>query len=180
MGLLDIVPGVKEGIAGVVGGAIGYFFGSRQNQAELKQLKKQYATLEEEVHDLRVRLGMIDEIRQCRALVRIAILRQLAWKDGKLENSEKLYVYEYVLKSEDLPADIKLQVMREITCPPTIKENFWIYIKSCYASQLFANSEEKLGFKAVLIGLACVDGFFDPREESYIQQVLESCGIPKN
>lgn len=180
MGLLDIVPGMGtvKTVAGVaVGGVIGYFSGRYSAFNQLQTLKNQYATLEDEVTDLRKRLGSVDEVRLRRTLLKVAILRQLAWKDDTLKSREQLLLYNFILHHPDLPTDCKIQVMREITKKPSAVEQFWQYIDLNYRSQLYNNEEEKLGFKAVLLQLANADQKFNKSEFDFINTVLKSCGL---
>lgn len=181
MGLLDIVPGVsgaKTAIGVAIGGLVGYFTGKYSSSKELKLLKTKYDTLEEEVKDLRSRLGTADENRLRRALLKVAILRQLAWKDGVLDYREKLFLHDFVLEHPDLPADYKIQFMQEINRRPEAIEGYWQYIKMNYQSHLYGSSEEKLGFKAVLLQLAHIDGEYSPAERVFIAGVLKACDLP--
>jgi hypothetical protein len=180
MGLLDVVPGVGEArtIAGMaVGGIVGYFSGRRSAAQEIRQLKTQYHSLEEEVQDLRKRLGAVDATRLQRALLKIAILRQLAWKDEVLDPRELVFLHKFILQHPDLPADYKIQVMLEVSEKPSVMEQFWQYIDANYRTQLYNCEEEKLGFKAILLQLAYIDGEFDTQERIFVSNVLKVCNL---
>jgi tellurite resistance protein len=180
MGLLDVVPGMGEAktmVGMAVGGVVGYFSGKYAAAQEIRHLKTQYRDLEEEVHDLRKRLGIVDEIRLQRALLKIAILRQLAWKDDVLDPREQLFLHQFVLQHPDLPADYKIQVMCEIREKPSMVAKFWQYIDVNYRTQLYGSEEEKLGFKTVLLQLAYIDGEFDKSEQIFVDSVLKACGL---
>lgn len=182
MGLLDIVPGgseVSATIGVVVGGVLGYFTGKYAASQEIRSLKKQYHSLEEEVNDLRKRLGIVDEMRLQRALLKIAILRQLAWKDEVLDIREQLFLHSFILQHPDLPTDYKIQVMSEIGQKPSVVEKFWQYVDVNYRVHLYSNEEEKLGFKTILLQLAHIDGEFDSKEQQFVNEVLKACGLPR-
>ncbi len=174
MGLLDIgAPNSVMTLIGVTGaGATGYVLG-RSGKSEFK---KKWKTAEQERQELSERIGEVDIERQHRAIAKVAILRQLAWKDGKLHDVEKLFIYDYILENPDLAADTKVLVMKEIGNPPSALVDFWDTV-SKRNKDIFCGKDEREGFKSVLAELAHVDGSYDKDEERYINRVLKWCGI---
>jgi len=102
-------------------------------------------------------------------------MRQLAWRDGKLKDAEKLFIYEYIMKHPDLEADVKVEAMLEVTIAPTKFSNFINFLNSSKNKLPTLTAEQADGFESTLIKLASCDGVYDKREEKFIKQIIEAC-----
>ena len=182
MGLLDIVPlgsETKATASGVIGAGMGalagFAWGRFGPNKELKLLKKEHKSLKERIEELERRLGNVDQDKQTIAVIKVSIMRQLAWRDGKLKDAEKLFIYEYIMKHPDLEADVKVEAMLEVTIAPTKFSNFLNFLNSSKNRLPALTAEEVDGFESALIKLASCDGVYDKREEQFIKQIIEAC-----
>ena len=182
MGLLDIVPlgsEMKAATSGVIGAGMGslagFVWGRYGPNKELKLLKKEHKSLKERIEELESRLGNIDQDRQTIAVIKVSIMRQLAWRDGKLKDAEKLFIYEYIMKHPDLEADVKVEAMHEVSIAPTKFSNFMNFLNSNKKKLPVLSSEQVDGFESTLMKLASCDGVYDKREEQFIKKIIEAC-----
>ena len=182
MGLLDIVPLGSEakvaasGAIGIgVGTMAGYVWGKSGPTKELKLLKKEHKSIRERVEELENRLGHVDQDKQSIAVIKVSVMRQLAWRDGQLTDAEKLFIYEYIMKQPDLEADVKVEAMLEVSAAPTMFSNFISFLSSDKNKLPTLTSEQVDGFESTLIKLASCDGVYDKREETFIKQIVEAC-----
>lgn len=181
-----IITKPRESIAGVVGGVVGTAAGVTGGRAwqkvkdwdHVKGVLSQNKALLREIEELKAGNQQESQTRQARAVLRVAILRELAWRDGILHDKEKLYLYEYVLSCSDISAEVKIELMQDINIPVNKIAGFWKVIKKSYKDKVFASQEEKQGFERILYELAGIDGHQDKCELSYIESVLNQCGRP--
>jgi len=123
------------------------------------------------------RLGSVDKQRQKRAINRVAVLKHVAWCDDMLADSERLFLYDFILASPDLQADIKIQLMLEMDMKPACGRFFAFLPRSYKKKDFVASQEEADGFVQQLVRMAEIDGFYDSREEGIIKRVMGACGV---
>ncbi len=176
MGLLDLVPlgrETKAATTGVIGAGVGtltgYVLGKSGSSKELKSVKGRVSELENQLADA-------EKQKQSIALLKISMLRQLAWRDGQLADSEKLFIYEYIMAEPDLNSDLKIEAMHEISNSPTMFSYFVNFMTSNKNKFPPLTREQVDGFEATLKKLADCDGVYDQKEEKYIKQIIEACG----
>jgi len=188
MGVLDIIPGVSTvktagtATAGALAGGIGgYVLGRFSQKKKTEQEREARKAVEEQNALLIQRLQEINLEREELALVRVSILRNIAWEDGDLKDSEKLYIIDYILKSPDIRDNMKLEAMREIDIKPvpfiTFTKNFFSRFHNI---ELFKTNEELEGFKAILYQIGHVDGELSVEEEKFITTITERLAPAKS
>lgn len=172
MGMLDIFSGAAAG------GVLGYVGGLLQSNQKVNELKGDNKSLEKMAKELQERIGVIDPERQKQAIARIALLRQVAWKDDSITDTERLFIHDYILNSNDLATDKKVLAMQELKVKPAMQRQFFELFKKSYKrAELFGSQEEEIGFRTILVNLARCDKEVNPEEREYINQFLASFGL---
>jgi len=158
--------------AALLGGAMLERFRVR---GKLKKNKTEIKALEQELESLKNEQGT----RKGREIARIAVLKKLAWKDGVLHNSERIYIYRYIMTCLEIDSDLMIEAMLDLDAPPTIVKDFWSVFERNYKNKLCSNDDEIRGFREVLIELSEEDGSRDKSETEYLNSVLKSCGLER-
>lgn len=186
MGVLDVIPGVSAaknlaaGMGGaVLGGVMGFFVGRRGQKEARKELETARKEFEREKAMLMERLERLDQEREEMALLRVALLRQLAWEDGVLSDSEKLYIIDYILHSDEIMDSKKIEAIKELDLKPARISNFLKHVADHFsAPPKICNSRiEAEGFVSVLTKVAHVDGEYTRDEERYVEYVKRLVGV---
>ncbi|WP_417784216.1 TerB family tellurite resistance protein [Terasakiella pusilla] len=177
MGVLDIIPGVTTSkiIGGTVAGSVGgYLLAKLSSKQKLEQEKEQRALIEKQNEELIQRIKEMDHEKEERALLRVSILRHIAWEDGELLDAEKLYIINFIINSPDISDFMKIEAIKEIDIQPsTIKKIFDNYFSFFKTIELFKTREEYEGFKEILHQIAYADGTFCSKEEEFIKNILK-------
>ena len=136
---------------------------------------------EKEVKSLEQRIGNIDPDTNKRAVRKIEILKALAYKDGEMSLEEKNFLVKYILKSNDLPSDVKIVLALDLDVAPSgsISDFMDQVLHTISSTEIFKNEEESAGFVTVMMGLAHADGHIDDSEVEYINQVCDEWKVPK-
>jgi hypothetical protein len=126
--------------------------------------------------------GSEDSAAQNRAVMKIAILRTLAQRDGVFCEKEQVFLYRYILESSVLPADKKVELALDLSeKPPSKITEFWQAIRKNFGfSDIFESTEEAAGFVLTMFCMTKVDGEIHKDEISYLKEICEACNISKN
>ncbi|MEF2146619.1 MAG: TerB family tellurite resistance protein [Desulfovibrionaceae bacterium] len=180
MGVLDVIPGVSAakniaaGLGGaVLGGAFGFFAGRRGQKEVRKELEAVRREFEQEKAELISRLERLDREREEMALLRVALLRQLAWEDGTLSDSEKLFIVDYIVHCDEIMDGKKVEAIKELDLKPTKISSFFKGVAGVVGKppQICSSRIEAEGFVSVLLKVAQVDGEYTSEEERYVEYV---------
>ncbi|MGE4293619.1 MAG: TerB family tellurite resistance protein [Desulfovibrio sp.] len=186
MGVLDVIPGVsaaKSLVAGVggaaLGGVMGFFVGRRGQKEARKELEAARKEFEQEKTRLVARLERLDQEREEMALLRVALLRQLAWEDGVLSDSEKLFIIDYIVQSDDIMDSKKIEAIKELDLKPARISNFLKHVGERLTTppRICGSRIEAEGFVSVLTKVAHVDGEYTRDEERYVEYVKRLVGV---
>ncbi|WP_022661847.1 TerB family tellurite resistance protein [Paucidesulfovibrio longus] len=186
MGVLDVIPGVSAakniaaGVGGAaLGGVMGFFVGRRGQKEARKELEVARKEFEQEKNRLLARLEKIDQEREEMALLRVALLRQLAWEDGVLSDSEKLFIIDYIVHSEEIMDSKKIEAIKELDLKPARISSFLKHVAERFGSppHICGSRIEAEGFVSVLTKVAHVDGEYTRDEERYVEYVKRLVGV---
>lgn len=180
MGVLDVIPGVSAaknlavGLGGAtVGAFMGFFVGRRGRAEARKELEQARREFEKEKAELIGRLERLDQEREEMALLRVALLRQLAWEDGVLADAEKLFIVDYIVHCDEIMDNKKVEAIKELDAKPARISHFLKQVAERLAAppRICASRIEAEGFVSVLLKVAHVDGEYTRDEERYVEYV---------
>lgn len=180
MGVLDVIPGVSAaknlaaGMGGAaLGGVMGFFMGRRGKKEAQKELDAARKAFEKEKAILWARIERLDQEREEMALLRVALLRQLAWEDGILSDSEKLFIIDYIVHCDEIMDSKKIEAVKELDLKPARISLFLKHVAERFGTppQICSSRIEAEGFVSVLLKVAHVDGEYTRDEERYVEYV---------
>ena len=109
---------------------------------------------------------------------RVALLNVAGWRDGDFSPAERLILFRYVLATNDLSAEAKVELLKEMDKPPEQIGDFWQKAKDNLSrKQLFADDAQAQEFSQTLEALVKSDGELDENEVSFVRMVRQTCGI---
>ena len=120
----------------------------------------------------------VDPQASARCCNRVALLNVAGWRDGDFSPAERLILFRYVLASEDLGAEAKVELLKEMDKPPEQIGDFWQKAKDNLSrEQLFASDAQAQEFSQTLEALVKSDGALDESEIAFVRMVRQTCGL---
>lgn len=120
----------------------------------------------------------VDPQASARCCNRVALLNVAGWRDGDFSPAERLILFRYVLATNDLSAEAKVELLKEMDKPPEQIGDFWQKAKDNLSrEQLFADDAQAQEFSQTLEALVKSDGELDENEVSFVRMVRQTCGI---
>ena len=97
--MLNLIPGYNTA-KNIMSGAIGLMFGaglmSIVNYSKRREQKKEMDFLKEEIEALKERISQTDFKAQEKAIIKVGLLKQLAWIDDELHDKEYKFIVEFI------------------------------------------------------------------------------------
>ncbi|HBP22367.1 MAG TPA: hypothetical protein DEA08_31870 [Planctomycetes bacterium] len=120
----------------------------------------------------------LDPQASARCCNRVALLNVAGWRDGDFSPAERLILFRYVLATEDLSAEAKVELLKEMDKPPEQIGDFWQKAKDNLSrEQLFASDAQAQEFSQTLEALVKSDGALDESEVAFVRMVRQTCGL---
>ena len=171
-----MIPGYStaQNLASAGGGAIiGGGIVAIMSHLDSTKKKKEITSLKEEVKNLNKRIGVVDIEEQKKAILKVGILKQLAWKDSKLHEKEFKFIVEYIVQCKKLELDIKLMLIDNLAVKPPLFSQIFEPINKFFSGTkcFFDNDEEKHGFINILESLINADGEVHKSEKEFIEEL---------
>lgn len=181
--MLNFIPGYSTA-KNVLSGTMGLMFGaglmSIINYSQRRKEKEKVQFLEEEIQALKLHISQIDFKAQEKAIMKVGLLKQMAWKDAQLHDKEYKFIVQYIVKNKYLEPNIKIMLIDNLQeSPPlldSVFETLFSFLKK-ESKLFFENEEEKMGFISILEQLKEVDDSIHKSEIQFIKR-LKSIKVP--
>lgn len=175
--MLNLIPGYNTA-KNIMSGAIGLMFGaglmSIVNYSKRREQKKEMDFLKEEIEALKERISQTDFKAQEKAIIKVGLLKQLAWIDDELHDKEYKFIVEYIIDNKFLESDVKIMLIKNIKEAPPLLDTFFESIASIFSKKhlkFFDSEEEKMGFIAILEQLRQADDAIHKKEIQFIKRL---------
>jgi uncharacterized tellurite resistance protein B-like protein len=120
----------------------------------------------------------VDPAASARCCNRVALLNVAGWRDGAFSPAERMVLVHYVLHSDDLTSDAKVELLKEVEKPPAEVQDFWQKAKENLSHErLFASDEQAQAFSQALEQLVKADGELSESEIAFVRMIKQACGL---